>query len=351
MIEKEKDRRGNVIEHTHKESKWAVSALKNLPEELANLFKGYVSSSAQEYKFRSPLPAQNASIIEWMQFQMDETNNVKTDFEKGFGESISPSEQQSIWAVRNRSFFKHRGRVEAESDEIKSESFKNTYAGIMERSSPHDDEFKDFWSRDLLHAKSSNISVSSKLSTATVLRKSGAPFIAGASGSIQYFILDLQRGLDDDRNYKQKDFEKLILVFAAGLVAAGHHSLSECILPAKAAGFFSDVADPRTNYEKFLKDISKHCKKYDLPILCQETELLDDKSHEPPPSPPIDEKQTHKKMEKEIPQEIIEENDCSKKIMKFTASLISMASVGGLTITGIDSIFVAQHDKSFFISD
>lgn len=116
----------------------------------------------------------------------------------------------------------------------------------------------------LTHAQDQVVQVRDE--TRQKFQESGAPFIAGASGTIEYLCLSLE----EDKPRKSlskgelKEREKLLSIYMATMVLSGHHSLSECLLSAQAMGYFAGVPDPLKDYDGAMKAFQAYTKKLDL---------------------------------------------------------------------------------------
>lgn len=174
------------------------------------------------------------------------------------------SRKQKIFAERGREQIRKKDQL------ARQDSMKNTNAGIVV-SEWVDDELKDFFPEELDHAKNQYRRLGTN-ETDEDFKSAGVPFISGASGTIQAMILLMEdtlsckypRGIvpcgpklekksmlekakrvytcniphvNPDRHAR----EALIGLMTAVLIAAGHHSLGECLVAAKALGYFTGV--------------------------------------------------------------------------------------------------------------
>lgn len=160
-------------------------------------------------------------------------------------------------ALRGKQFFQERGREDLEDEYIRQNSLKNRHAGIaaLEFMPP---EAMGFWPVKITHGGKSYYTRDDHQYGAKLLRHLRAPYAGGASGSIEYMVLSMEdtgckhckEGLiplvsGDNPSVIR---EALLGLMTAILIAAGQHSLAECLLVAQAMGYFTGVEDVSQNY-------------------------------------------------------------------------------------------------------
>lgn len=162
-------------------------------------------------------------------------------------------------AIRNLAIFRQRGRIELREHDLeergllREDSTHNTDAGIASQNFIPE-EAREFFDVTVGHyGKNYNVRNDDE-HAANLFASLGAPFVAGASGSIQYMALAME---DDCRGKCERGLvpcelhdlrEALLGIMTAALVAGGQHSLTECLAVAQAMGYFEDVPDVLEDY-------------------------------------------------------------------------------------------------------
>lgn len=164
---------------------------------------------------------------------------------------------------RDAPFFVDRGRNDRLPRE-RRQSFSNPDMGIATGSDRTPDT-RNLFTQNIDHAKGR---IRGFLDSETFQRfqQSGAPFIGGASGTIQYMTMELEsrKPLKKLDRTELQEREKLLAMMSAQLVAAGHHSMTECLIAAKTYGYFKDVPDPLIDYDAAMKALEKHFQRLGL---------------------------------------------------------------------------------------
>lgn len=176
------------------------------------------------------------------------------------------------FAARNIPEFKQRGRRDKDDTEDsrpeldKQHSEKSKLAGIVSVDHVSDCVAStslslEFFREEVGHwGKAMNMRNSTD--TPTVFAAAGAPFIAGASGTVSLSCLvmsekpadgfdgfDVQKSVLDEFGYSKED---LVVVLISLVIAQGHHSLSEGIIAAQAFGYFPNLVKPIENRDAYL---------------------------------------------------------------------------------------------------
>lgn len=164
----------------------------------------------------------------------------------GLETCIDNLEPDRTQAARGRYCFKDRGRMPVAKDQRREESVFSRHGGISD-SNTRTHSVENYFSENLEHYKGMAQRAPGSR-TANKFRESGTPFIGGASGSIEtiLLIMDTYKHVDELSNDEFNTREKLLGLYTAMLVSAGHHSVMECVLPARAYGYFKDVPNPLT---------------------------------------------------------------------------------------------------------
>lgn len=275
------DRRENDKQATIRESRWATGLWSSLrPEQLEPLMENvrFMVASARNFEtlfheFEGDLSGADRRRIEqsftaarslgarldaWeaspdrsskalCELLADGKADGRADFKDavdGLETCIDNLDRHRTQAARGRSFFEDRGRMPIPKDQRREESAFSRHAGISD-SNTRTRSAENFFSEDLEHYKGM-ASRAPDSRTARKFRESGTPFIGGASGSIEniLLIMDTHKHVNDLSNAEYKNREKLLGLYTAMLVSAGHHSVMECMLPARAYGYFEDVPSP-----------------------------------------------------------------------------------------------------------
>jgi len=162
--------------------------------------------------------------------------------------------------VRSHFFFEERGRADVPDQFIRKDSFRNNHAGIASLAHMPDEAKEFFGDLTLYHAKSANARADDQAGARTA-KELGAPFIGGASGSIEYMVHSMEDtclskcrgGLVPCEGGCQVR-EALLGIMAAALIAGGQHSLLECLEVMQAMGYFTNVAPVATGGD-YLKSV------------------------------------------------------------------------------------------------
>jgi len=162
--------------------------------------------------------------------------------------------------VRSHFFFAERGRTDVPNEYIRRNSFLNNHAGIAGLAHMPLEAVAFFGNLVLSHAKSF-VARDDDEAGARNARELGAPFIGGASGSIEYMVHSMEDtclskcrgGLVPCEGGCQVR-EALLGIMAAALIAGGQHSLLECLEVMQAMGYFTNVAPVATGGD-YLKSV------------------------------------------------------------------------------------------------
>jgi hypothetical protein len=247
------DVRGNDVEATQHESSWAVNLANNLSKENKALLQGHARSIAEmagDEDLRLALVnlPENSSGAELVEILVGNQVNFKGAVDQ-VGGQIGHDNPGLKNRARKQRFFERRGRRVMEDDEMqRRQSFSDPHGGITD-SLHRTPSTRDIFSQPVGHAKGFIRGVAPddpEYETYKEFQDSGAPFIGGASGTMQFLSMMLEteeppRGLDER--------EKLLALHMAVLLTGGHHSMSECLLAVKCYGYFKDVPDPLENYD------------------------------------------------------------------------------------------------------
>lgn len=258
------DARGNDPAATKRESSWAVKVVSDVSDSDLQLQLAHARKLAADnadmplgqrlQQALDNLPP-NPTGIQITELLLDRNAGFKElmDF---VGGSVSNTRPDLKDKGRNQPFFQDRGRKTMER--TRSPSFSNRHGGITtgrDRSGSTTDVFV----ANTQHAKGALIGDQSS-ETYKKFQESGAPFIGGASGTMQFIVMELEatKPIDQLSNAERQEREKLLALNSARLVAGGHHSMSECLIAAQAYGYFSNVPDPLKDYDASMKALEKH---------------------------------------------------------------------------------------------
>lgn len=155
--------------------------------------------------------------------------------------SLNPKRTE---VARDSLVFKDRGRQPVPSSQYREHSAFGRHGGITDADS-RTRSMENLFSEDVEHYKGL-VERAPDSQTARLFRESGTPFIGGASGSMESILLIMHthNSLKKLTDSEFKEREILLGLYSAMLVAAGHHSVMECIMPARSYGYFKDVPDP-----------------------------------------------------------------------------------------------------------
>nr|WP_154324428.1 hypothetical protein [Pantoea sp. 201603H] len=159
-------------------------------------------------------------------------------------------------SMREQSFFEDRGRNMIHATRVRQNSLFNRHAGIATEVNRRP-SVENFFSKNTEHAKA-DYERSESSSTAQQFRQSGAPFITGASGTMQYIFqhLEVLKPHSKLTQEEREAAETKLLTHTAIMVAGGHHSIVEALLPGRQLGYFSDLPDPlngKNGYRDFMR--------------------------------------------------------------------------------------------------
>lgn len=163
--------------------------------------------------------------------------------------------------------FQDRGRLDGRK---RRNSFVGPHAGIADHVF-RPEGAENFFTREVEHAKGMLEGVPTSATYQKFLAQ-GAPFIGGASGTIEGVALSWEAkqklaDIDDDNEREAETLqrEKTIGIYMATLLAGGHHSMSEMLIAAQQFGLFRGVTDPLTDYPRAMKELGEHLAELDLP--------------------------------------------------------------------------------------
>ncbi len=258
------DARGNDPAATKRESSWAVNVVSGAPDNDLQLQLQHARALAEQYKAYPTgkklkdaldLLPPNPTGIQITELLLDRNGGFKElmDFVGGLVGNDHPDLKDK---GRKQTVFLDRGRKTAER--TRAGSFSNPHGGIT-TGRDRSNSTADIFAAPVQHAKGALIGDQSS-ETYKKFQESGAPFIGGASGTVQFIVMDLEskKPIDQLSNAERQQREKLIALNAARLVAGGHHSMSECIIAAQAYGYFDNIPDPLKDYDVSMKALEKH---------------------------------------------------------------------------------------------
>lgn len=163
--------------------------------------------------------------------------------------------------ARNSAFFTDRGRQKLPRERRNPSSEESPHAGITD-SRNRSPSMEGVFSESVRHAKGF-LQRDPDSPTAQRFKACGIPYIGGVSGSIETLLalmeaLQPKHGLTD---FELTERERIIALHSALLVYGGHHSLMECMLPARAYGYFREVPNPlRVGYDAAIKVLNDSMK-------------------------------------------------------------------------------------------
>lgn len=169
-------------------------------------------------------------------------------------------------SARQRAFFTDRGRLTVERNKRRFGSDRNRHAGIAD-SDNRPPRLDNVFAQPLRHFKGYTAR-DPRSAIAQAFKRSGTPYIGGASGTIDGLLMLTNRawpltGLDaETKKARIRHHERLICLYSASLISCGHHSLMECLLPAQAYGYFKRMPDPLSEgYAKTIDYLTAHLKR------------------------------------------------------------------------------------------
>lgn len=284
------DRRGNDVGATRRESSWAVHTLQNISPAQAKMFLPHIFdliNTTNNYKQAYNTYLQQTPGMTQQTFNSEMARFGHVDaLKKSLGEGVKNREPATQLmqrlvdtldfkkmldltgalleltnkdihdTIRDQPFFTDRGRTLLREDQVRDSSLFNRHAGITEE--PHrSPSTENFFKQGIVHAKADYVREPNSL-TSKQFSRSGVPFISGASGSMQFILqaLEMQKPQAQRSPQERAALETLVISHAALLVAGGHHSLAETLLPGRKLGYFSDLPDPlngRNGYRDFTR--------------------------------------------------------------------------------------------------
>ena len=262
------DARGNDPMATKRESSWAAEFIKNPPGDSLSITLDYLNglpdkigkrniNGTAEFKEKLNGLGPQPTGLEFANFFADPNNRFKGLMDM-IGSPLQDKFPELDAKAREQPFFKNRGRNKNPLPRNRRQSMDSRHLGIttgMDRTP----DTEDVYTGDFFHAKGQFLA---RLDDETVkkFQKSGAPFIAGASGTIQFVALEMENAkpFDQLQPTELQEREKVLTMLSVQHVAAGHHSMAECLLAAKVYGYFKNVPDPLTDYDGAMKAFEKH---------------------------------------------------------------------------------------------
>ena len=264
------DSRGNVPANARAESAWAAETFKKMDGPTTELLAGdilklYAKADqiqggvdkmfVKKFKkgvneifgsdhSRKPSPEQLSTLMFGGAYGFKDATDAINRQQKEAAAAESKTSGNADLYTKGRSgpeFANEKGRLAGPK---RKNSFSNVDAGITDRVN-RDDETRDFFATKVVHAKGTlqgdeSSDIYKKYADAE------APFIGGASGTMQGLILgmEMEKPKADLTEAELKAREKLIGLHMAALINGGHHSASECLIAAKKYGYFGHVTDP-----------------------------------------------------------------------------------------------------------
>lgn len=286
----ELDHRQNDVGATQRESSWAVKTLENISPAQTKLFLPHIfnliatthnykqaydthlrqtpgmttaTHAAQMARF-SHADAVKKNINEGVKRREPATELIKRlldtlDFKQMLdltGALLELTNPGLHHAIREQPFFTDRGRTMRRQDQVRDSSLFNRHAGIADELHRRPST-ENFFKQGIVHAKA-DFMRAPESSTARQFSKSGVPFIVGASGSMQFILqaLEMQKPQAQRTPVERAQVETLLLTHTAVMVAGGHHSIVEALLPGRKLGYFNDLPDPlkgKNGYRDFMQ--------------------------------------------------------------------------------------------------
>jgi hypothetical protein len=285
------DARGNDTLATQRESSWATEFVKNPPGDAIKATLGYFNGFPQKMAFepkgntfkRKDGEGQTVRGIKAFNDGLTTLGNApdgkalanfiaQPEFKYAvdeLGYVLEQNYDQLHKKAREQSYFNGPGG-QKDAGRGKHLHFRRnsvaltTNAGITTGADRTSDT-EDFYDNPLGHAKAQNRADMAS-DTFKKFKNAGAPFIAGASGTMQYIALDMEtrKPMKDLGKAELKAREQTLAMLSAQHVALGHHSMAECLIAVKPYGYFKDVPDPLTDYDAAMKAFEKHLEKLGL---------------------------------------------------------------------------------------
>jgi hypothetical protein len=262
------DARGNDPMATRRESSWAAGFIQDPPGNVLATTLDYLNgipeqigkkqiTGATEFKQKLGGLGPKPTGLEFADFFANQDSRFKGMMDE-VGNPLQNKFPELDAKAREQPFFKNRGRNKSPLPRERRLSMDSRHVGITTGADRTGDT-KNVYSEDRYHAKGAFLA---RLDDETVkkFQKSGAPFIAGASGTLQFIALEMEnrKPFDQIDQAELQEREKVLTMMSVQHVAAGHHSMSECLLAAKVYGYFDDVPDPLVDYDAAMKAFEKH---------------------------------------------------------------------------------------------
>jgi hypothetical protein len=264
------DARGNDPLATRRESSWATEFVKNPPQAVLDDTLDYLEDLPDTINnkavrgmdtFKQALTGfkqganGNPTGMEFTEFFADKKKSGFKGMMDEVGFAIEDVRPDLKALARDQPFFTDRGRLPPPRE--RRQSIQSRHGGITTGADRTTDTL-DLYQQDLFHAKG-QFRLQLDSGTVQKFQKSGAPYIAGASGTMQFVALSMeQTGSVDQATSDERDKrERVIAMLAAQHVAIGHHSMAECLVSVQCYGYFKDVPDPLTDYDGAMKALDK----------------------------------------------------------------------------------------------
>lgn len=273
------DARGNDPMATQRESKWAAEFIQHPPGDSLNVTIAYFNSlpddacdnrkvrGMPELKQKLNQLGNNPQPMQFARIFADRNTDIKGIIDQ-IANPLADARPDLEDKARNLPYFQDRGGPNSKRGRNKGglprerrASMDSPHVGITTTQDLTPDT-SNVYGANVFHAKGM---LRAQLDDETVkeFRKSGAPFIGGASGTMQQFAMQMESVKPIDQLTKQElqEREKVLAMLAVQHVAAGHHSMAECLLGAKPYGYFKDVPDPLKDYDGAMAAFEKHLEK------------------------------------------------------------------------------------------
>ncbi len=276
------DARGNDPMATQRESSWATDLVKAPPVQVLGDTLDYLAAlpdtmtkpngkgGVESVKIKgmsvlkgglAQLRPNNATAPTGPEFAEFFSDKSKSEFKwvvDNVGEVLEARQPKLHAKARDNSFFKDRGRSPPPRE--RRNSINNRHAGITTGADRTPDTV-DAYAAPVFHAKGQfRLELDSQ--TVKEFQKSGAPYVAGASGTMQYIALSMEdtSPVDKAKPDERAKRERVLAMLSAQHVAQGHHSMAECLVAVKPYGYFKDIPDPLTDYDGAMKALDERLK-------------------------------------------------------------------------------------------
>ncbi len=264
------DARGNDPLATKRESSWATDFIKDPPgkalKSTISYLKGFPETGVTDTEkarmahFKQGLTGlgDQPTGMQFANFFADGQNTQFKEVIDDISGPIGKSHNELDLQGRNQPFFVDRGRMGPQR--MRRQSMDSRHVGIT-TSNDRTADTKDQYQGAYFHAQTQ---FRGKMDSDTVkkFQKSGAPFIGGASGTIHAVAVEMEvRGkvpVAELDPAEIQERERVLAMLSVQHVAAGHHSMSECLVAAQTYGYFKDVPDPLTNYDSAMQGLEQH---------------------------------------------------------------------------------------------